>query len=350
MTTRKRFRVASNKPEYYRDFITNIFMFRKLPRSLLIFYILVLYVFFQFCWWSYLLFDLNAEIFQLRLELLTIGPQDRSETAENLISTLKKKQQMIVGEGLVFLVLLILGMFQTRKSFKRETRVARQQRNFMLSITHELKSPIASVKLYLQTLGKRDFEKEQKQNLVNRALQETERLDRLVENILLATQIDDHAFLIQKERINLSDLVKHFDVQSLGLALAEPISVKIEPNLFVYADYQAIESILKNLIENAVKYSPQNPQLTLNLFKKADQAVLQLYDQGIGIAEQERKKVFQKFYRSGNEETRRTKGTGLGLYIVNFLVEQHQGSIEIADNLPKGSIFTIQLKLDSNDS
>jgi two-component system phosphate regulon sensor histidine kinase PhoR len=321
-------------------------MLRKPPRSLLIFYILVLYVFFQFCWWSYLLFDLNAEIYQLKLQLIKIGTNNQSETAENLIEFLEKKQNMIIGEGLVFLFLLVLGMLQTRKSFKRESRLARQQRNFMLSITHELKSPIASVKLYLQTLGKRDFEKVQKQNLVDRALQETERLDQLVENILLATQIDNHALLIQKERINLSDLVNNFAIQSLGLSLSEPISLHIEPNLFVDADYQAIESILKNLIENAVKYSPGNPQLAVKLFRKDECAILQLSDQGIGIEEQERAKVFQKFYRSGNEETRRTKGTGLGLYIVKFLIQQHNGSIEISDNLPKGSIFTIQLKLE----
>ena len=128
----------------------------KTPRSLLIFYLLVVYVFLQFCWWYYLLFELNTEIYRLQELLALANGSSGVDVSAELSSKLSQKRMMIFGEGFVFLMLLSLGMIQTRASFRRETQAARQQKNFLLSVTHELKSPLASVKLYLQTLSKRN--------------------------------------------------------------------------------------------------------------------------------------------------------------------------------------------------
>jgi len=291
-----------------------------------------------------MLFDLNGQIYQLRLDLLEVNPRAESGAAVELENILRQKRTMIWGEGLVFLLFLALGMIQTRKSYKRENRVIHQQKNFLLSVTHELKSPVAAVKLYLQTLAKRDFEKKQQQELIGRAIQENERLDQLVENILLATRIDNHVFLIQPERINLSKQVRRFNIDSVGIANSPVPTLTVQPDIYVVADFQAIDSILKNLVENAVKYSPGSAQVALSLYKDDGSVILEVSDQGVGIPDEEKKRIFSKFYRSGNEETRRTKGTGLGLYIVDYLVRQHHGTIEISDNIPKGSTFTIRLK------
>jgi signal transduction histidine kinase len=107
----------------------------------------------------------------------------------------------------------------------------------------------------------------------------------------------------------------------------------------------AVHSILVNLVENAVKYSGSNHDVLLTLIKDSQHAVIRVSDQGTGISAEDKTRVFDKFYRAGNEETRKTKGTGLGLYIVKYLVEKHQGSIAVKDNLPRGSIFEIRLKL-----
>ena len=109
-------------------------------------------------------------------------------------------------------------------------------------------------------------------------------------------------------------------------------------------DEIAIKSIILNLLENAIKYSDENPDISIVLSSDQQQILMKISDKGIGISDKEKELVFNKFYRSGSEETRKTKGTGLGLFIVKYLVNQHFGKISIYDNQPKGSIFEIKFK------
>lgn len=314
--------------------------FKNTPRSLLVFYVLVSYVVLQFCWWFYLLFDLNNQIYDLRISLSDFINQG-VESEMLLRKKLSQKHWMILGEGLVFILLLLLGIIQTRKSFRRETRVIRQQKNFLLSVTHELKSPIASVKLYLQTLEKRDLERSKQIELIQKAIAETNRLDHLVENILVTAQIDNHVLLIQKEKRNLSvffhEIILEFN-EKYGITLKSEIQNDVNFGF----DQLAFRSILVNLIENALKYSNSTPDISVKLWTSSSSIFISIADQGIGIQDDEKLRVFEKFFRSGNEETRQSKGTGLGLFIVKYLVEHHQGSISISSNTPKGSIFELQ--------
>jgi signal transduction histidine kinase len=314
--------------------------FKNTPRSLLVFYVLVSYVVLQFCWWFFLLFDLNNQIYDLRISLSDFINQG-VESEMLLRKKLSQKHWMILGEGLVFILLLLLGIIQTRKSFRRETRVIRQQKNFLLSVTHELKSPIASVKLYLQTLEKRDLERSKQIELIQKAIAETNRLDQLVENILVVAQIDNHVLLIQKENRNLSDFLSEIILEfneKNGIILKSEIQNDVNFGF----DQLAFRSILVNLIENALKYSKSSPDISVRLWTSSNSIFISIADQGIGIQEDEKLRVFEKFFRSGNEETRQSKGTGLGLYIVKYLVEHHQGNISIRSNTPKGSIFELQ--------
>jgi signal transduction histidine kinase len=314
--------------------------FKNTPRSLLVFYVLVSYVVLQFCWWFYLLFDLNNQIYDLRISLSDFINHG-VETELLLRKKLSQKHWMILGEGLVFILLLLLGIIQTRKSFRRETRVMRQQKNFLLSVTHELKSPIAAVKLYLQTLEKRDLERPKQIELLQKAIIESNRLDQLVENILVAAQIDNHVLLIQKEKSNLSEFIRNF-INEFSDKYSIALESEIENDIFLSFDSIAFRSILVNLLENAVKYSHSAPEISVKLWTKSNSIFVSVADQGIGIQDEEKLRVFEKFFRSGNEETRQSKGTGLGLYIVKYLVEHHQGSISIRSNTPKGSIFELQ--------
>ncbi len=306
--------------------------FKNTPRPLLVFYLLVVYVFLQFAWWSYLLFDLNDE--NIRLSAQT-------EIAYH--QQIRKKQLMILGEGAVFLGLLTLGVIQTRKSFKRETEAARLQKNFLLSVTHELKSPIAAVKLFLETLQRRVLEPEKQKEIVERGIAETVRLDQLVGNILLAAQLENKAFHLQIERLNISELCAAFAAQ-FNARFSEPrLITKLQGGLEVDADVQAMQSILLNLCENAVKYSEDEQCIELILQKEDNTIRLLIADRGVGVAPDERKRIFTKFYRSGNEEVRNTKGTGLGLYIVAHLCRMQQIHISVSENRPKGSIFELQM-------
>jgi signal transduction histidine kinase len=300
----------------------------------------VSYVVLQFCWWFYLLFDLNNQIYDLRISLSDFINQG-VESEMLLRKKLSQKHWMILGEGLVFILLLLLGIIQTRKSFRRETRVIRQQKNFLLSVTHELKSPIASVKLYLQTLEKRDLERAKQIELIQKAIAETNRLDHLVENILVTAQIDNHVLLIQKENRNLSDFF-HEIILEFNEKYGITLKSEIQNDVNFGFDQLAFRSILVNLIENALKYSNSTPDISVKLWTSSNAIFVSIADRGIGIQDDEKLRVFEKFFRSGNEETRQSKGTGLGLFIVKYLVEHHQGSISITSNTPKGSIFELQ--------
>jgi signal transduction histidine kinase len=317
----------------------------KRSRPLFVFYLLVAYVFLQFAWWTYSMFQLNNEISGLKTELnLQKGesPQQIVYEGNAINAKLHKRWVMISSEGAVFIGLLLLGVYQIRKTFKKETELANRQRNFLLSVTHELKSPIASAKLQLQTLQKRELEKEKQQEIISNAISDTERLNNLVENILLAAKIDNSTFHLHREKTALSEYITANMNQMVRLFnYRQKVVLDIEKDIQLDIDKTTFPSIIINLFENAVKYSPGHSTITLLLKKQDNKVLLAVKDEGQGISEDDKKKIFEKFYRAGNEDTRRTKGTGLGLYIVKHIAEQHHGIITVRNNTPKGSIFEV---------
>jgi len=321
-------------------------------KPLLLFYILVIYVFIQFAWWTYSMFQLNNEIVLLKNELNLL----KGESAEQIIikgnelnDKLHKRWLMISSEGAVFVALLLLGIYQIRKTFKKEKELAVQQKNFLLSVTHELKSPIASTRLQLETLLLREIEKERQKEILKNAIQDTDRLNNLVENILLASKIDSEYFTLHPEEINLSNYLTENLNQTIKIFnYPQKIILDIQPDIYLKIDKTTFPSIIINLLENAVKYSPKESVITIKLKNESNQIKLSVIDEGQGISDIEKKNIFKKFYRVGNEETRSAKGTGLGLYIVQFLVEKHNGAISVKNNLPagrqgvpKGSVFEV---------
>ena len=317
----------------------------KKSRPLFWFYLLVVYVVIQFVWWTYLMVELNNENYHHKTELNLLKGESLNEVVlkgNELNEKLHKRWIMIAGEGTVFVTLLLLGIFQIRKTFKKESELAQQQKNFLLSITHELKSPIASAKLQLQTLQKHELDRTKQKEIISNAIHDTDRLNNLVENILLAAKIDNSVYILHKEKINLSELITENISQTLAsFKYKQKIILDIEPNILMHIDKSSFPSIFLNLFENAVKYSNENSTIAIRLKKQNNKIILSVTDDGIGISDVEKANIFKKFYRVGNEETRKTKGTGLGLYIVKYLIEQHQGTITVKDNSPKGSIFEV---------
>ena len=265
------------------------------------------------------------------------------QTQEIVAAQVHSKWIMVLGEGFVFLIILLLAANIIRKSFNREKSISIQQKNFLLSVTHELKSPLASIRLQLETLIKRTLTKEQEKQILNNAISETERLNNLVENILTASRIDQHTFNIERKRENLSEFLessieafkKEFPVRQFESAISQ--------NIFYTFDKTWFSLVIHNLLENACKYSPDDVSIGVSLNQQNDKILLKVTDQGIGIPEPERSFIFNKFYRLQNEETRSTKGTGLGLFITKFLIEKHSGSIKVESNKPQGSVFIITL-------
>lgn len=314
------------------------------PASLIGFYLLLVYVLLQFVWWSYLMLELNTEITRLKSEvvLLKSGSVEETLKAEKeLHSILNKKRFMIIGEGSVFLIILLFGIVRVRKTFQKETQLAMQQSNFLLSVTHELKSPIASARLQLETLLIRDIDKAKQKEILVNAISDTDRLNALVENILLAAQIDKSNFVLHRQKVNVSQYITQLLARP-GIAGDHKLHSVIQPDVFMEIDSVNFASVILNLIDNARKYSSMGSKITVELKRTDEKIYLSVMDEGKGISDEEKRHVFEKFYRVGDEKTRTTKGTGLGLYIVDYLVVQHGGIIRILDNKPQGVIFQVE--------
>lgn len=296
-----------------------------LRNPIFLFYILVFYVLIQFVWWLYLIFRLYGDVYK--------EPE-----------VIRQKVYMLVGEGTVFLVILIVGIIAIRRAFKKEVEVHQQQENFLHSVTHELKTPIASIKLFLQTLQRRDLSEEKRSEIYDQTIKETDRLNILVGDLLLARSIENDNYYLQEEKKDLKVLLEEI-VNSLqnGILKDRKIEYQLE-SAVASVDAKAFVSICTNLLENASKYSPENSVITIGLIKKGTEVELRISDQGTGISDEQKEKVFEKFYRAENEMTRKSKGTGLGLHIAKQLVEKHNGTIHLEDNQPNGLVVVIRLK------
>jgi len=323
-------------------------------RPIILFYLMIGYVIASYLWWMVLLLNKNTETFEERQHALVERYEHNGLDAAQLTSSKEYKEilqrydaqrSMVIGEGGVFLLIIVIIGWQLLRGFKKEIELNRSQKNFLLSITHELRSPIASVKLSLQTLErKHDLPAQTTSRLIANALSDTDRLHALVENLLLSAKIESAAFETYNEPVNLTDLVN--DTSSKlqeTLGRGRTFQLELQPNVFVNGDHGALVSVVNNLIENAIKYSPPSSPVRLSLNGDGHKAILAIADEGYGIPESERRKIFKKFYRIGNEDTRRAKGTGLGLYIVNHIVSLHRGEVSVLTNEPRGTVFQIKL-------
>jgi signal transduction histidine kinase len=319
--------------------------YHKFTNTRFIAYVVFTYVIAQFLWWEVLMVRLHTSLYEEKQNITALSVASEEELnrqLQTLESEKKKKILMIVGEGTIFLLILLYGVVLIRKSQRREAALLSQKNNFLLSITHELKTPLTTTKLQLQTLKKHQLSPEKKLEIIDLAIQENDRLNVLIDNVLLATRMQQDSFGLVPEKINLSDFVTDLLSRTYSQELQKGIlKTEIENNVYVMMDKIAFPSIILNLIDNAFKYSFEEMNIRFKLRKINDGVTIEVSDSGIGISDNEKGEVFNRFYRSGNEEIRRTKGTGLGLFIVKFLTEKHKGTISVKDNEPKGSVFVL---------
>lgn len=254
-----------------------------------------------------------------------------------------RKTAQYLGEGITFFLLIIAGAVFVFRAVRRELRISEQQQNFMIAITHELKTPIAVAKLNLETMQKRKLDEQQQQRLLQNTLEETNRLNALCNNMLLSSQIEAGGYRLTLEETNISELISKCVQDFINRYPAQKIESNIDNDIFIDGDRLLLQMLANNLIDNAIKYSQKDLPVTILLSEKENQINFQVKDEGKGIAPEERKKIFTKFYRIGNAATKGAKGTGLGLYLTKRIVDQHNANIAVTDNSPSGSIFTVIL-------
>ncbi len=250
--------------------------------------------------------------------------------------------------GIVFFALIITGLVLNMIFLVREIRRNEQQDTFLNAMTHELKTPIASIKLYLETLKTREVTEEKQRDFYDVMLADTNRLLTTVEQVLEASRTRE-----KKRQLNISEIeLNGFLAESIGIVRTRhnlnEAAIKFNEsaeNIVISGDKAEIQTVFINLLDNAVKYSSAEPKISVRIKNTSDKKVqIFVKDNGIGLNSAELKRIFKRFYRVSNLFTQEKKGTGLGLFIVHSIVKKHGGKVS-ADSKGegKGSTFIVQL-------
>lgn len=302
---------------------------------MILFGVVAIYIVLQFTWWAWLLLSKAGEVEALQQQILADGmvpvvPLQGGRGA----------RWMVLGEGSVFVVLLLVALWLTYRTLRHEWALARQQRDFLLAASHELRTPLAGLKLHLQTARRPELDPRQRGELLGTALAETDRLHKLAEKILLATRLEEDRPVLQRRELDPAPLVNAVVAGARATHGAHHrIEASAPAGLVAKVDGEAFRSVLENLLENACKYTPAGTAVEVELSHAGQGLELRVSDRGPGVPAQERTAIFRKFHRGGSEETRSAKGTGLGLFIVQRLVEAHGGHIHCLPRAGGGAIF-----------
>ncbi len=318
---------------------------KRLRSIFILYWILLFYIIAALIFWFIALTKQNEQAADFKIQELQYGtPQFHQKLAKIKNDEYRKKMQYI-GEGITFFLVIAAGAGVVFFLVRRQLKQSQQQQNFMMALTHELKTPIAVAKLNLETLQKRKLEEQQQRRLIQNTLQEANRMNALCNNMLLSSQIDARGLTINKEEVNFSDITGGCVNDYMLRFPDKKINSTVTGDLFIYGDGLLLQMAVNNLIDNAVKYSPKEGTITISLKQQQQQAIISVADEGKGIEATEKEKIFTKFYRVGNAATKAAKGTGLGLYLTKKIVQEHNGNITVTDNAPAGCIFTASFPL-----
>ena len=270
---------------------------------------------------------------------------------EKGLSEIKKetRKRMFLMYGLLSfsLITVLLGSIVMFRFLTQEHKLLAMKANFLSSVSHELKTPLTSIKMFAEMMARGRVQKVEKvQEYSGLIGKEATRLENLIGAILNYTRMEHGKGGFHWEKLDFSACVqKVFDsVEDIGVEKGLMFNTKIEPGLFVIGDYTALYSLVQNLIENAIKYTNAPGNITITVAPDEDRVVFAVADTGIGIPSSEQKNIFNDFYRVGDEMTRSTKGSGLGLAIVKRVAETHKATISLTSKPGKGSTFTVRFK------
>lgn len=318
---------------------------KRLAVAIAVYWFLLAYIVSGLGWWFIDLERQNRQMTAYKIQQLQPNDPNYGIQLATIREEQRKKTAADVGEGTTYILLILLGAIYVYREVRRQIRLSQQQQNFMMALTHELKTPIAVTKLNLETLRKHKLDEQRQQKMIQAALQETDRLDVLANNILVASQLEGGGYVQSKEPLDLSGLV-HGSMQEFRHRFPERHwEEQIQPGAAILGDPILLELLVSNLVENALKYSPREGAIDVVVEQKGRHVLLSVKDRGPGIPDEEKRRIFDKFYRTGQESTRRTKGTGLGLYLCLKIAEDHKAVLKVTDNSPVGSIFTVSFKV-----
>lgn len=255
---------------------------------------------------------------------------------------------VVLIEGCVLMLFILGGILIMFIYYNKQARLNRLQSDFISSVSHELKSPLASIQLYLETMKYQKLSQEEVRDFVEIMLQDTERLSALIENILEASSPESKNIQLQLQPVEmkpfLEDVFNSHRRQFAEKNCKAELEIDDAPTLNV--DKRAMRMVFNNLIGNALRYTPPGREFKIHMHRRDRFCDIDFIDQGLGMDEKDRKKVFKKFYRVRNQETQNIEGAGLGLYICHEIVRNHNGSIDVkSEGRGKGCVFTVSLPM-----
>jgi signal transduction histidine kinase len=277
---------------------------------------------------------------------LTVGWEFLASDQARAAREIQTARYVVYFLGLLLFLMLIGGLGLLLLLLVREVRLNERQSNFVSAVTHELKTPVASLKLYLDTLELRDLSESRRQDFYRTMRQDIERLNATINNVLNAAMYTDRP-VVDPQPLDFARLAHRCTEltrtrHQLG---AEAIRWDGPASLVLRGNAQALETAVLNLLDNAVKYSKDRVQIEVELGSHGDgQAFLRVRDHGVGMTRAHLALVFNRFYRIGTEVRRSRPGTGLGLFIVKAVVKSHHGTVSAESAGPdRGSTFTVTL-------
>jgi signal transduction histidine kinase len=325
----------------YKNRPVNKIKIKRLQVIYILYWFLLSYILAALVFWFIALNRQNIQLSKYRLDMIDVDDASHEEKQNKIEIEKNHKTTQYLGEGATFLLLILTGAVFVFRAINRQFKQSQQQQNFMMAITHELKTPIAVTKLNLETLQKRILNDEQRQKLISITIQEADRLNALCNNMLLTNQIELGSYNIVKEKIDFAQLVKACAHDFIVRFPDRKIETELPDEAFITGDLLSLTLAVNNLLDNAIKYSGKEDIVLLKMLPDGNAIKLQVIDEGPGIAESDKEKIFEKYFRGS---LRQKNGTGLGLYLTKKIIRGHNGSIELQNNSPHGCIFEIKLE------
>lgn len=260
--------------------------------------------------------------------------------------------RMFVAEGCFFAATMVAGLLLIVRALRHEMGLVRQEQNFLAAVTHELKSPLAAIRLWAETLGRRAYAPEEQRRYLGFILGDIERLDNLVSNVLAAARLQHTAppraraqaakvpalDLAAESAELVTQLTPHAQAKQVTLTYLRPEAC------WAHVAPEAWALVLRNLLDNAIKYSPKASTVDIRLRAGEQNHTLEVVDCGTGLAARELTRIFAKFYRVGNEMVRGSQGTGLGLFLVRRVLAHHGGTVRAESaGLGRGARFVVDV-------
>jgi signal transduction histidine kinase len=312
-------------------------------KAFALFMVMVAFLLAQAVWWVVFMARLVGEKVRMAQQL-----NGTPEFVEKIHQQEIARQIMVGLEGSFFIIVFALGIWLMYRALVRTEELTFHQQNFLMAVTHELKTPLASMRIYLDTLQSTKISPEKKQEIIPRLKDDANRLEKLVHNILEAGKFERHGYHLNPEQFSLSALVRE-RAQALDRApldLPKKIETDIQDGVEMTGDEPALGRALDAILENSLRYHDgRQVVVAVKLSAGNGKAIIEVSDRGIGIEKKDLARVFDRFYRVGDEMTRKASGTGLGLYLCREIIRAHGGTVRAESDGPgQGSRFTVTLK------